>query len=140
MVPFSNAVVKAKFDTYPRVVRERLMVLRELIFDVAREHQEIGVLEETLKWGEPSYIPSRSKSGSMVRIDWKKSTPDQYYMYFLCTTSLVQQIRYLYGDLFVYSGKRALIFKLNDVLSLSELRECVRMALLYNFSKKIRAA
>ena len=39
-------------------------------------------LEETLKWGEPSYLV---KKGSTIRMDWKSKAPNQYAMYFKCT-------------------------------------------------------
>ena len=45
------------------------MKLRQLIFDVAAKTKDVGQLEETLKWGEPAYLTSESKSGSLIRID-----------------------------------------------------------------------
>ena len=51
--------------------------------------------EETLKWGEPSYLV---KNGSTIRIDWKSKTPDQYAMYFKCTSKLVPVFRSLFKN------------------------------------------
>lgn len=54
MTPFQNTEVQNKFDSYPKNVEVKLLVLRELIFDVVREESSIIGVEETLKWGEPS--------------------------------------------------------------------------------------
>jgi hypothetical protein len=63
------------FNRYPKKMKQKLMKLRELIFDVAAKTKDVGRLEETLKWGEPAYLTSESKSGSLIRIDVKKSNP-----------------------------------------------------------------
>ncbi|WP_421810902.1 hypothetical protein [Flagellimonas sp.] len=42
------------FERYPDWAREKLLVLRELIVETAKEVEDISALEETLKWGEPS--------------------------------------------------------------------------------------
>ncbi len=65
MLDFSSAGVAAKFQSYPDRVRVKLLHLRELIFAVALDTPEIFDVEETLKWGEPSYL---SRSGSTVRV------------------------------------------------------------------------
>jgi hypothetical protein len=69
----SNPEVKLVFDTYPEKVKTKLLNLRIIILETATELEEIESLEETLKWGEPSYI---SKTGSTIRIDWKEKKPE----------------------------------------------------------------
>jgi hypothetical protein len=56
------------FAPYPASVREKVMDLRQVIFDTAISNPAISPLTETLKWGEPSYLTQASKSGSTVRI------------------------------------------------------------------------
>ena len=51
----SNPKVQSVFDNYSEEVRAKISNLRNLIIDTARE-LELAKLEETLKWGEPSYI------------------------------------------------------------------------------------
>jgi len=53
-------------DRFSPVVQKKLMQLRKLIFDVASATEGVGELEETLKWGQPSYLTSQSKSGSTI--------------------------------------------------------------------------
>ena len=72
------------FDSYPSGMRKKLMALRALIFDVAAQTTGVGALEETLKWGEPAYVTTDSKSGSTIRIAWTKARAEQYAMYFHC--------------------------------------------------------
>jgi hypothetical protein len=68
-----NPEVAAVFNSYPQNIRTKLMFLRQLILETAASTEGVGELEETLKWGEPSYLTSKTKSGSTIRIDRKKS-------------------------------------------------------------------
>ena len=112
------------------------MNLRQLIFDVAAKKKEVGELEETLKWGEPAYLTSQTKSGSLIRIDVKKSDPSKYAMYFHCQTNLVNSFKTLFPHTFSYEKNRAIIFDENDRVPANELRTCIAMALTYHLTKK----
>ncbi|MEL6650702.1 MAG: hypothetical protein AAFQ87_07870 [Bacteroidota bacterium] len=79
--------VAAKFEAYPDEIRPKLWRLRQLIIDTASEIEGINRLEESLKWGEPSY---QCRKGSPIRMDWKERAPEQYAIYFNCSTSLVE--------------------------------------------------
>lgn len=129
----SNSDIKSTFSTYPPQAREKVAHLRKLILETAKE---IGItdLEETLKWGEPSYL---AKHGSTLRIDWKEKTPDQYAMYFKCTSKLVPSFKLAYGELFNYENTRAIVFKLNDEVPEKELKECIKAALTYHKVKQL---
>ena len=61
------------FANYPDKVREKMLELRDLVLEAANEIDDIKSLQETLKWGEPSYI---TKYGSTLRMHWKESTPN----------------------------------------------------------------
>ena len=108
MTPFKSSDVKTTFDAYPPLIKEKLLHLRELVFDVAHHEETITSIEETLKWKEPSYI---TKNGSTLRMDWKKTKPDQYALYFNCKTKLVETFRKLFSDRFTFEGNRAIIFQ-----------------------------
>ena len=97
-----NPQVELKFQAYPKEIGIKLMYLRGLIIKTATENPTIFELEETLKWGEPSYL---TKKGSTIRIDWKAKTPNQYAMYFKCTSKLVPTFKEVYGDIFRYEKK-----------------------------------
>ena len=67
-----NQSVKQVFSSYPEKVETKMVELRKIILDVVETLETKNSLEETLKWGEPSYL---LKHGSTVRIDWKESNP-----------------------------------------------------------------
>ena len=129
-----NPEVTVVFENYPKEVKSKLMFLRQLIFETAAETEGVCELEETLKWGQPSYL-TKSKSGSTIRIDSTK-TPGRYAMYFHCQTNLVETFREMFPKQFKYEGKRAIIFSEEDEIPVNELRHCIGLALTYHLNKK----
>lgn len=130
----SNPEVELVFNSYPDEVREKTRNLRRIIIEVANETEGIDHLEETLKWGEPSYLV---KKGSTLRIGWKEKKPNQYGMYFQCTTQLVPTFRMVYEDLFSFEGNRAIIFQFSDQVPEKELKKCIAAALTYHKVKRL---
>ena len=127
-----NPKVETKFDSYPKGIKPKINYLRKLIIETAKEIESITEIEETLKWGEPSYLV---KKGSTIRIDWKEKTPDQYAIYFKCTSKLVLTFREVYGDTFKYEKNRAILFGLKDEVPKEALKDCIGMALQYHLLK-----
>ena len=130
----AKPAVAAAFRAYPRPMRARLLTLRALIFDVAAKTDGVGVLDETLKWGEPAYL-TRSKSGSTIWLGWKASAPDDVALYFICTTGLVDRFRDLYPRDFRFGGNRALLFDATSRLPVKALRHCIALALTYRLPR-----
>ena len=56
MSKIENPAVARVFDRYPEPRRKKLIRLRQLVLDAASETEGVETLEETLKWGEPSYL------------------------------------------------------------------------------------
>ena len=131
-----DADVARKFAAYPPGVRRKLMALRRLILETAATTEGVGALQETLKWGEPAYVTAQTGSGSTVRIDWKKSDPERYAMYFNCQTSLVETFRTIFSDEFSYEGNRALVFEMDKALPQQALRFCIAASLTYHLAKR----
>ena len=132
-----NQKVAAVFKAYPSKVRVKLMALRQLILETAAANKEVGKIEETLKWGEPSYLTPKTKSGSTIRIDWKSSQADQYAMYFKCTANLVNAFKERYPTEFIYGGNRSIIFNLDEEIPAHKLKSCISLALTYHLNKKL---
>lgn len=132
MDDFARSDVAEVFDAYPRAIKRKLLRLRRLIFETAKKTDGVGDIEETLKWGQPSYLTSATKSGSTIRIDQVKNGSADYAMYFHCQTSLVDSFRVLFGDTFRYEKNRAILFNLDEEIAIEALRECVVMALTYH--------
>jgi hypothetical protein len=128
--------VAATFASYPDAVLPGLLALRQLIIDTAAATAGVGAIEETLRWGQPSYITTETRSGSTIRIapTGPESNHD-YAMYFICNTNLVHSFRDLFGDRFEYEGNRGLLFYAGSCIPENELGECIAMALRYHLDK-----
>jgi hypothetical protein len=133
---FSDPAVDAAFNAYPGPIRAKLLALRRLIFDTANATTGVGALEETLKWGQPSYLTTETKSGSTIRIDQVKSAANQYAVYFHCQTDLVETFRELYPTELSYGGNRSILLNAADQLPEPALRHCVALALTYHLNKR----
>lgn len=126
--------VPAVFEGYPSKVAGQMAQLRELILEAASEVEGLEKLEETLKWGEPSYL---TKHGSTVRIDWKAKKPDQYAVYFKCTSKLVPTFREVFKGKFSFVTNRAITFSLEEKIPKKELKQCIQLALTYHKVKHL---
>jgi hypothetical protein len=130
-----NAKVAAVFRSYPRGVAAKLLALRRLILDVASATEGVGEVHEALRWGQPSYLTVRPRSGSTIRIDRVKSRPGRYAMYFHCQTTLVETFRRHYPSTFHYEGSRAIVFEESDRVPVGALRRCIALALTYHLPR-----
>jgi hypothetical protein len=130
---FESMEVANTYDNYPDRMSDKLLTLRQLIFEVA---SEIGIeeLEETLKWGEPSYL---TKHGSTLRLAWRKSSPQQYGIFFNCKTSLVETFKEVYPDQFKYEANRAIVFEATDIIPVDALKHCIELSLTYHKIKQL---
>ena len=132
---FVDARVAAVFEDYPPGLRTRLMALRELVFDTAARTSGVGPLDETLKWGQPSYLTAESGSGTTVRLDRLRNR-DGYAIYFHCRSGLVDRFRTIYPDTFAYEGERAIVFDAGARVPVRALRHCLALALTHHVRKK----
>ena len=126
--------VPDKFKSYPKAVRSKMEFLRKLVLETAAEIDSIDTIEETLKWSEPSFLV---KKGSTLRMDWKAKAPDQYAMYFKCTSRLGETFKVVFKDVFQWEGKRAIIFQMDDEVPVQPLKECIKAALTYHTVKQL---
>ncbi|MDC6367393.1 MULTISPECIES: DUF1801 domain-containing protein [Flavobacteriaceae] len=134
MLVTTTPEVKSIFDNYPDHIRPKMIALRKLIIATAKEIEDITKLEETLKWGEPSYL---TKTGSTLRMDWKSKSPNQYALYFQCSSRLVETFRAMFKNTFTFEGKRAIVFQLDDKIDQEKLKLCIKAALTYHQVKHL---
>ena len=125
--------VKKLMEGYPEGVSAKLRQIRQLIVETA-EGAGMEKLLETTKWGEPSYV---CKQGSTIRMDWKERTPDHYYLFFICSTRLVETFKFMLGDELRFEGDRAILLNLSDPVPESVLRRCLLLALNYHKVKHL---
>jgi hypothetical protein len=133
---FTDPRVAAIFDTYPKATRQKLLALRKLIFDTAAKTDGVGELEETLKWGQPSYLTPATNSGSTIRIDGIKGDDTRCAIYFICHTNLVEKFRELYRGKLRFEGNRSIVLDVKEPLPAEELGHCIALALTYQLDKR----
>lgn len=138
--PIRNPAVLAAFGQYPEAIRRQLMTLRSLILSTAAKTDGVGVIDETVKWGEPAYVTAESRSGSTIRIGTIPGTTDEYAIFFNCRTTLVDSFRAFFPNEFRFDGTRAIVFRLGDGVPRDALAHCVEAALMYHRRKKGRHA
>ena len=117
-------------------MKARLLALRRLIFDTAGTTKGVGALEETLKWGQPSYLTTETKSGSTIRIDQVKADrrPDTRSIsiarpiWSRPSASCIRELS--------YGGNRSILLNAEDELPEAALRHCVALALTYHLRKR----
>jgi len=132
-VSASLAVIEGKDEP----VRGALLRLRELVLQTANETAKAGTLVETLKWGQPSFLTDRPKSGTTIRIDRDRSDLGDIALYVPCSTSLVSEWRGMFPSL-TYGGDRSVHFAADKPLPEDALRQMIAMALTYHIRKARR--
>ena len=125
-----NKDVENIFNNYPEFIKSKLIKLRELIYIVAQE-QNLGAVEESLKWGEPSYSVI---NGSPIRIGFKGSS---CYLFFHCQSKLVSTFRELYSHNLTFEGNRAIVLNSEKPLPEHPLKACIKLALTYHSVKRL---
>lgn len=128
-----TSLIEEVIKSYPEQAQSMLLNLRDLI-SLAAAEANIGPVEESIKWGEPSF---HVKGGSAVRLSWNPKHPNQCLILFHCQTSLIETFKEIYGDTFYYEGKRAIIFPLYKDIPMQELKHCVSLAHQYHKLKHL---
>ena len=107
--------------------------LRTFIHEVAEEYDAIGALEESLKWGQPSFTPKKKNIGSSVRLQHNKD--GTMSLMFICHTGLVSKFRELYESELTFEGTRAIVVSEISSTNSPQLKHCIAMALTYHLNK-----
>ncbi len=121
------------FEAYPAQVRADLLVLRDLIFKTAAGTQGAGDIVETLKWGQPSYLTIRPKSGTTIRLGTDAAGRPALFCH--CQTTLISEFRDQFGDEFDFEKNRGLILRDRIRGKENALAWCIGRALMYHRRK-----
>ena len=113
--------------------QDRLAQIRTLIFRVADEEPAIGPLTETLKWGQPSYLTEKTKSGTTLRLGASDETVS---LFVHCQSHVAEQWRAQYGDTLDIIDNRELRLSATGPFPEDPVRHCIAMALTYHARKK----
>ena len=120
------------FDRYSAELRPKLLHLRDLILDTAANTDGVGQLKETLKWGQPSYLTHRPKSGTTIRIDHDPSVDGKYGMYVHCQSKVVEAAQMAYPTELTFEGTRAIVFHSDEPVPEHAVRHFITLALTYH--------
>ncbi len=127
--------VREVFDAWPSEARAQLRMLRALIYATAERTPGVGKLEEALRWGEPAYITSQTRSGSTVRLGWKATRPEHVAIYFHCRSGLVGTFRTLFPRDFTFDGNRAILLSIGEPFDHNAIAMCIAAALRYHLDR-----
>ena len=127
------AAVRAVFDTFAPPARAGLLRLRALILAQAAALPMVGPIEETLRWGQPAYLTTQTKSGSTLRLGVPKA--GGFALYVHCQTSLIADFRMVAAGAFRFEGQRAVLFDHADEVQPDLLALLVRRALCWHVRK-----
>jgi hypothetical protein len=121
----------AKVSLWPDPARQAFDRLRAIILETGHLVPEIAVVE-TLKWGQPAWLPDRPRFGSTLRAGWSADRPDALSLFVHCQTTLAEDMRSLYPDAFIYEGSRALHIPLAATLPEQAIGHCAHLTLTYH--------
>ncbi|MBE1283778.1 MAG: DUF1801 domain-containing protein [Rhodobacteraceae bacterium] len=131
--PFQSPQVADAFAAFPKAERAGLLSLRQLILEEAAACPDVGEIEETLKWGQPSYLTVRPKSGTTIRLGLPKQ--GGFALYVHCQTTLIADFQALFPKDFTYEGNRAVHFRVGQALPKDRIGLLIRAALTYHRKK-----
>ena len=129
--PFATSAVAAAFEAFPASARTGLLQLRSMIFEEAKADARVGALEETLKWGQPSYAAA---TGTPIRLGVPKS--GGFAIYTHCQSRVIPEFRSVFEGAFAFDGNRAVLFDMGEAPIGEPIRHLIRAALTY----KIKSA
>lgn len=127
--PIPDVAVALAFDQHSPAIRARLLDLRGLILDVAAQTEGVGALTETLKWGQPSYLTTQTRSGTTVRVH--APDPQTSGLYVHCQSGVVDAAR-AQGLKLAFDGTRGALLPLDQPLPEADVRAFIALALTYH--------
>ncbi|WP_069301190.1 DUF1801 domain-containing protein [Neptunicoccus sediminis] len=132
MTPLPPPEVQAAFDTFAPEEREKLHVVRRLIFQCAVAI-EAGPVTETLRWGQPAYLVKR---GSSLRLGIGKT--GQAAIFAHCQSSIISDFATVFGADFKLDGNRAVYLEKLGPEVLEKLQFLILHGLQYKRLPKAR--
>lgn len=127
--------VAAVFAAMPEPARACALRLRGFVYEVAAEAGLM--LDETLKWGEPAYLPGRA--GTTIRLTHDPAS-GRCKLLVHCQTRLVEDWRARFDGRLTFEGNRAVLIDPTAALDDGALRACIRDALTYHAQRRKAAA
>lgn len=130
ITPVSNVL-----ESYPAPLKTRLLAMRELVLAIAETSDHIGMIEESVKWGQVSFATVRPKSGTPLRLGGDADV-GTYSLFVPCSTRLISDFRDHSADMFDYHGNREIRLTIDTPLPKPELSLFISAALSYYVDEK----
>ncbi|MGE8720984.1 DUF1801 domain-containing protein [Leptospira terpstrae] len=130
--PIPSESLSSYYFNLSPVMLDKFMEIRNWIYEISQANDQIGEIEECIKWGQPSFLTPITKSGSTIRIG--KVNDAEFALFFNCKTTIAQEIAIEFPEL-KCDGKRALYFAANQKLAKTKVISCLQKALLYHKRK-----
>lgn len=131
---YASKLFNSIVDHYPVELNDKLLYLKSLIYGQADLNPKVGEIEESLKWGQLSYV-SKNRSGTPIRLGIEKKMPGYFGLYVNCSTTVINDVKHIYGDKFQYDGNRGLMLKVDEQLPELEIRHIIDIILCYHINK-----
>ncbi|TPV96423.1 MAG: DUF1801 domain-containing protein [Myxococcales bacterium FL481] len=111
------------------------LALRRLILHTARGVANLGGVVETIKWGQPAYLPARPRVGSTIRLGTMAdpSTADALFVH--CQSTLVPTFRRLYGEELEFVANRGMVLHRGQTMPRRALAHGIELSLTYHWWK-----
>lgn len=133
--PIESLEVASTYQSIPADVRKKILALRQIIFEISNADEKVGEILETLKWGVPSYLTERPKSGTTVRLQWS-ATQNRYGVYVHCQTSLIPIFKEQHPSSLHYEKSRGIVFEHDEKFPEKLMKEFIARALTYHVTQK----
>ena len=131
---YASKLFNSIVDHYTVELKDKFLYLKSLIYEQAALNPKIGEIEESLKWGQLSYV-SKNRSGTPIRLGIERKMPGYFGLYVNCSTTVINDAKHIYGDKFQYDGNRGLMFKSDDQLPEKEIRHIIDIILCHHINK-----
>ena len=123
------------FASWSQTAAATALQCRGLFLDAAAR-LETGPLEESLKWGQPAWRPSRPRTGSTLRMGWDAAEPDALTLFVDCKTDLAARMQETYPTLMAHDGRRRMGVSLNTPLPEQAIAHLAEMTFSYHRAKR----
>lgn len=125
----------SKVARWPEPAQQALWHCRSVFHKVA-DDADVGALDETLKWGQPSWRPTKPRTGSTLRMDWNPKFPDRLSLFVDCKTDLAARMKDMYPNLPENDGQRHLAIDLTAPLPDQAIAHLADLTFTYHRAKR----
>tara|TARA_R110002049_G_scaffold23545_3_gene83320 strand:- start:34817 stop:35224 length:408 start_codon:yes stop_codon:yes gene_type:complete len=130
------AALLARIATWPAPAQHALWTCRARFHDIAKR-DDIGPLDEALKWNQPSWRPRRPRTGSTLRLLWDEQQPGDLAFFVDCKTDIAARMQHLYPDLPANDGRRRIAVSLAAPLPDDAISHLAEMTFCYHRAPRI---